>query len=165
MSSFSHKLRGNVSRRVCEIGKAKVASPEHELRASTSFPRGRFLGGSSGSNGTICIRGVKQDYDDWGFPEWSGDEMFRAMKKVWSGATAIKSAYWLTVCQRQKASSPRIGSLTTRTLTGQTVRFTSNLHQSIRLQIAFSNLSRIRDFLTVQTFSVLVRQPTEAAMR
>lgn len=45
-------------------------------------PRGRFLGGSSGCNGTICVRGVKQDYDDWGFPEWSGDEMFRAMKKV-----------------------------------------------------------------------------------
>ena len=45
-------------------------------------PRGRFLGGSSGCNGTICVRGVKQDYDDWGFPEWSGDEMFKAMKKV-----------------------------------------------------------------------------------
>ncbi|ETN38729.1 uncharacterized protein HMPREF1541_06767 [Cyphellophora europaea CBS 101466] len=44
-------------------------------------PRGRFLGGSSGCNGTICVRGVKQDYDDWGFPEWSGDEMFRAMRK------------------------------------------------------------------------------------
>lgn len=45
-------------------------------------PRGRFLGGSSGCNGTICVRGVKQDYDDWGVPEWSGDEMFRAMKKA-----------------------------------------------------------------------------------
>lgn len=45
-------------------------------------PRGRFLGGSSGCNGTICVRGVEQDYDDWGFPEWSGKEMFRAMKKV-----------------------------------------------------------------------------------
>jgi choline dehydrogenase-like flavoprotein len=45
-------------------------------------PRGRFLGGSSGCNGTICVRGVKQDYDDWGVPEWSGDEMFRAMRKV-----------------------------------------------------------------------------------
>lgn len=40
------------------------------------------MGGSSGSNGTICVRGVEQDYDDWGFPEWSGKEMFRAMKKV-----------------------------------------------------------------------------------
>ncbi|KAK4580436.1 hypothetical protein LTR86_000639 [Recurvomyces mirabilis] len=45
------------------------------------LPRGRFLGGSSGSNGTICVRGVPQDYDDFGFPEWSGKEMFRAMRK------------------------------------------------------------------------------------
>lgn len=28
--------------------------------------RGKFLGGSSGVNGTLCIRGSKQDYDDWG---------------------------------------------------------------------------------------------------
>ena len=27
--------------------------------------RGKFLGGSSGVNGTLCIRGCKQDYDDW----------------------------------------------------------------------------------------------------
>lgn len=46
------------------------------------LPRGRFLGGSSGSNGTICVRGVKDDYNDWGFDEWNGEEMFRAMRKV-----------------------------------------------------------------------------------
>jgi len=27
--------------------------------------RGKFLGGSSGVNGTLCIRGSKQDFDDW----------------------------------------------------------------------------------------------------
>ena len=27
--------------------------------------RGRFLGGSSGVNGTLVVRGSKQDYDDW----------------------------------------------------------------------------------------------------
>ncbi|KAL4950322.1 hypothetical protein BDW69DRAFT_202247 [Aspergillus filifer] len=43
--------------------------------------RGRFLGGSSGCNGTLCIRGSKQDYDDWGLEGWSGDEFFDAMKK------------------------------------------------------------------------------------
>ncbi|KAF4821624.1 L-sorbose 1-dehydrogenase [Colletotrichum tropicale] len=46
------------------------------------LPRGKFLGGSSGCNGTICVRGVEQDYDDWNFPQWSGKEMFRAMKKA-----------------------------------------------------------------------------------
>jgi choline dehydrogenase-like flavoprotein len=44
--------------------------------------RGRFLGGSSGCNGTLCIRGSRQDYDDWGLEGWSGDEFFEAMKKV-----------------------------------------------------------------------------------
>ena len=48
------------------------------------------MGGSSGCNGTICVRGVKQDYDDWGSPEWSGDEMFRCMRKVCLLEAALK---------------------------------------------------------------------------
>ncbi|KAI0571769.1 Choline dehydrogenase [Pyrenophora tritici-repentis] len=44
--------------------------------------RGRFLGGSSGVNGTVCIRGTKQDYDDWGLDEWTGDKMFEYMKRA-----------------------------------------------------------------------------------
>jgi choline dehydrogenase-like flavoprotein len=44
--------------------------------------RGKFLGGSSGVNGTLCIRGTKQDFDDWKMPGWSGEEVFGYMKKV-----------------------------------------------------------------------------------
>jgi GMC oxidoreductase len=44
--------------------------------------RGRFLGGSSGVNGTLCIRGLKQDYDDWKIEGWSGEEMMKYMEKV-----------------------------------------------------------------------------------
>ena len=33
--------------------------------------RGKFLGGSSGTNGALCIRGSKDDYDSWGIPGWS----------------------------------------------------------------------------------------------
>lgn len=44
--------------------------------------RGRFLGGCSGCNGTLCIRGCKQDYDDWELEGWSGEEFFKYMKKV-----------------------------------------------------------------------------------
>ncbi|KAN0096005.1 GMC oxidoreductase [Hyaloscypha variabilis] len=44
--------------------------------------RGKFLGGSSGVNGTLCIRGTKQDYDDWNIPGWSGEEVFGYMKKA-----------------------------------------------------------------------------------
>jgi choline dehydrogenase-like flavoprotein len=49
---------------------------------TVKLSRGRFLGGSSGCNGTLCIRGAKQDYDDWGLEGWSGDDFFDAMKKV-----------------------------------------------------------------------------------
>lgn len=44
--------------------------------------RGKFLGGCSGCNGTLCIRGSKQDYDDWCIKGWSGDEFFKYMEKV-----------------------------------------------------------------------------------
>ncbi|TVY39803.1 Oxygen-dependent choline dehydrogenase [Lachnellula occidentalis] len=43
---------------------------------------GKFLGGSSGVNGTACVRGTKQDYDDWNMPGWSGEEVFGYMKKA-----------------------------------------------------------------------------------
>lgn len=45
--------------------------------------RGKFLGGSSGVNGTLCIRGTEQDFDDWQLPGWSGKEMFHYMRKVY----------------------------------------------------------------------------------
>ena len=65
------------------------------------LPRGRFLGGSSGCNGTICVRGVKQDYDDWGSPEWSGEEMFRAMRK----ASSLMVRKWQSPADTSQAES------------------------------------------------------------
>ncbi|KAF7919614.1 hypothetical protein EAE99_008466 [Botrytis elliptica] len=44
--------------------------------------RGKFLGGSSGCNGTLAIRGNRQDFDNWGLEGWSGDEMFKYMSKA-----------------------------------------------------------------------------------
>lgn len=44
--------------------------------------RGKFLGGCSGCNGTLCIRGSKQDYDDWNIAGWGGEEFFEYMRKV-----------------------------------------------------------------------------------
>ncbi|KAJ5388531.1 Glucose-methanol-choline oxidoreductase [Penicillium cosmopolitanum] len=44
--------------------------------------RGRFLGGCSGCNGTLCIRGNKQDYDDWELDGWSGEDFFKYMRKA-----------------------------------------------------------------------------------
>ncbi|KAI1858750.1 uncharacterized protein JN550_012500 [Neoarthrinium moseri] len=44
--------------------------------------RGKYLGGCSGCNGTLCIRGSKQDFDDWGLKGWSGEEFFKYMRKA-----------------------------------------------------------------------------------
>ena len=55
---------------------------EHLNNRVLQLNRGKFLGGSSGFNGTLCVRGCKEDYDDWELEGWSGEEMFRYMKKA-----------------------------------------------------------------------------------
>src|SRR4051794_14298161 len=40
-----------------------------------SLPRGRVLGGSSSINAMVYIRGHRADYDGWGIPGWSYDDL------------------------------------------------------------------------------------------
>jgi len=40
------------------------------------LPRGRVLGGSSSVNAMVYIRGNRRDYDEWGVPGWSWDDLF-----------------------------------------------------------------------------------------
>ncbi len=63
---------------------------KHANNRQIGLLRGRFLGGSSGCNGTSAIRGTKQDYDDWEIEGWSGDEVFDYMKKVHLSMTACR---------------------------------------------------------------------------
>ena len=53
---------------------------KHANNRQVDLFRGRFLGGSSGCNGCLTIRGTKQDYDDWGIPGWSGDEVCNTLE-------------------------------------------------------------------------------------
>ncbi|GAB3655267.1 GMC family oxidoreductase N-terminal domain-containing protein [Actinocorallia lasiicapitis] len=46
------------------------------------WPRGRVLGGSSSINAMMWVRGVKEDYDGWGVPGWSYDEVLPYFKKA-----------------------------------------------------------------------------------
>lgn len=39
------------------------------------LPRGRVLGGSSSINAMVYIRGSRADYDGWGIPGWSHDDL------------------------------------------------------------------------------------------
>lgn len=60
-----------------------MTSPQSQLNdRQVKLSRGKFLGGSSSCNATLCIRGSPQDYDDWGVEGWSGREMFEYMKKA-----------------------------------------------------------------------------------
>ncbi|KAE8451784.1 hypothetical protein EG329_002624 [Mollisiaceae sp. DMI_Dod_QoI] len=46
--------------------------------------RGKFLGGSSAVNGTLMVRGMRQDFDDWeamGNPGWNSTSMWHYFKK------------------------------------------------------------------------------------
>lgn len=46
--------------------------------------RGKFLGGSSAVNGTLMVRGIRQDYDDWeamGNPGWGSKQMWHYFNK------------------------------------------------------------------------------------
>jgi choline dehydrogenase len=61
-------------------------------------PRGRMLGGSSGANGMVYIRGHASDYDDWekaGNPGWAFKDVlpyFRAMEDNVRGANDFHGA-------------------------------------------------------------------------
>jgi choline dehydrogenase-like flavoprotein len=41
-----------------------------------SLPRGKVLGGSSSLNAMVYIRGNRRDYDEWGQPGWTWDDLF-----------------------------------------------------------------------------------------
>ena len=73
-----------------EIERSKAAFREGKVYPSAIYSHPnvdsesfhRFLGGTSGCNGTLCIRGSRQDYDKWDLKGWSGEEMYRYMSKV-----------------------------------------------------------------------------------
>jgi len=144
-----------------------VSPPQAGLNGrECRLPRGRFLGGSSGSNGTICVRGVKQDYDDWGFPEWSGDEMFRAMKKVSQPLVLhVPNRNHQSLIQnisRRRHSIPRNGFLTIGPHMAIVVHSISNLQRAcFPSPSGSSSPSSLKGFHILLTCSAPERQPTD----
>ena len=55
---------------------AYLSEPEPHLNKRKIFtPRGKVLGGSSSINGLVYVRGQREDYDQWGVPGWSYDDL------------------------------------------------------------------------------------------
>ncbi|WP_067814441.1 GMC family oxidoreductase [Actinomadura kijaniata] len=46
------------------------------------WPRGRMLGGSSSMNAMMWVRGHRADYDGWGVPGWSHDEVMPYYRRL-----------------------------------------------------------------------------------
>ncbi|KAF2250928.1 GMC oxidoreductase [Trematosphaeria pertusa] len=60
---------------------APHASTESRIQ---KLSRGKFLGGSSAVNGTLMVRGMRQDYEDWeamGNPGWNAEAMWHYFNK------------------------------------------------------------------------------------
>ncbi len=59
-----------------DVNWAYESEPEPALNGRRVFtPRGKVLGGSSSINGLVYIRGQREDFDGWGVPGWSFDEL------------------------------------------------------------------------------------------
>lgn len=97
--------------------------------------RGRFLGGCSGCNGTLCVRGCKQDYDDWGLEGWTGEEFFKYMRKV-RALYGLLSIMIEVDVSRPKPSIQSPGSKRTRKATATRARFIRS-HMILRLSRSY----------------------------
>jgi 5-(hydroxymethyl)furfural/furfural oxidase len=51
-------------------------------QARTNFPQGRVMGGGSSIMGMISLRGLPQDYDEWGVPGWSWNELLPSFRRL-----------------------------------------------------------------------------------
>ena len=61
-----------------ELVDARQLALTHDWRYGTgrwTFERARVIGGCSAHNGAIAAVGHRLDYDEWGLPAWTGDEV------------------------------------------------------------------------------------------
>src|SRR6185436_3551318 len=59
-----------------EVDWGYVSAPEPACdNRRIPLPRGRVLGGSSSVNAMVYVRGNRRDYDGWGIPGWTWDDL------------------------------------------------------------------------------------------
>jgi choline dehydrogenase-like flavoprotein len=92
------------------------SEPEPQLNGRRIFqPRGKMLGGSSGMNAMIYIRGNRADYDGWakaGATGWSYDEVLPLFRRSESNSRGASEFHGASGPQYvEDAVDPRNGSL------------------------------------------------------
>ena len=66
-----------------DVNWAYESEPEPNLNGRRIFtPRGKVLGGSSSINGLVYIRGQREDFDAWGVPGWTFNDLLPYFKKT-----------------------------------------------------------------------------------
>ncbi|MGH2976537.1 MAG: GMC family oxidoreductase, partial [Solirubrobacterales bacterium] len=72
-----HVPLGYLSLARTEVDWDYASAPEPNCNGRRiSLPRGKVFGGSSSVNAMVYIRGNRRDYDEWGLPGWSWDDLF-----------------------------------------------------------------------------------------
>ena len=72
-----HVPLGYLSLAGTEVDWGYFSAPEPNCNGRRiPLPRGKVLGGSSSINAMVYIRGNRRDYDEWGIPGWSWDDLF-----------------------------------------------------------------------------------------
>ena len=72
-----HVPLGYLSLAGTEVDWGYASAPEPNCNGRRiSLPRGRVLGGSSSINAMVYIRGNRRDYDEWGVPGWTWEDLF-----------------------------------------------------------------------------------------
>jgi choline dehydrogenase len=85
-----------------------VSAPEPNCGGRRiALPRGKVLGGSSSINAMVYIRGNHRDYDEWGAPGWSWDDLFPYFLKAEDNERG--ESEWHAVGGPQPVSDQRSG--------------------------------------------------------
>lgn len=76
-------VRGHAALWETEVDHAYRTEPqEHADGRRLPWPRGKVLGGSGSLNSMIAIRGDRTDYDGWGVPGWTWDDVLALFKRA-----------------------------------------------------------------------------------
>jgi choline dehydrogenase len=128
------------------------------------FERARVIGGCSAHNGAVQTWGHRRDYDDWGIPGWTADDLLPHFRRA-SETLRVRTyeVGELTPWQRAwydaapAAGLPHLTDLNDLDETVGIAPESVNVVDGVRWNTAFAYLDPVRDRLTVRGGSLVDR--------